>query len=610
MNDRRQLWSLVSFRPWLYGASGLFASVLFYIFPLFPGLIVQRFFNDLTGHAAARLDLWTLMALLVATALGRVVSLSAAAAFETTVIMSVGALLRRNLFDRILERPGARAVPYSAGEAISRFRDDVNAVSRFLTWTFDPIGQMLVAGFALFILIRINPLVTLSVFLPLMVVLTIVNMANKRIQRYRRASQEGIGEVTNFLGEIFGAVLAVKVGGAERRVTDHFERLNEGRRKATVNDLLFTEILTSVSFNAGSLGTGLLLLVAAESMRTGSFTVGDFALFVSYLGWLTQVTGMFGRFLAMYRQTTVSLDRLQVLLQGALPESLVAHHPLYLRGPVPNMPPVAKTEDDRLHSLIVRGLTYHYPDSGRGIDEVDLSLPRGSFTVITGRIGSGKTTLLRTLLGLLPAESGDIEWNGVVVPDPAAHFVPPRSAYTSQVPRLFSETLRDNILLGIPEHEVDLSGAIRAATLEDDVADMTDGLDTMLGARGVRLSGGQVQRAAAARMFVRDPELLVFDDLSSALDVRTEQQLWERLLQRPETTCVVVSHRRPALRRADQIIVLEEGRVAARGTLEELLARSEVMRRLWHSEDAADPGNGEHQFEGDGTTSSVERSRR
>src|SRR5205823_5217131 len=110
----------------------------------------------------------------------------------------------------------------------------------------------------------------------------------------------------------------------------------------------------------------------------------------------------------------------------------------------------------------------------------------------------------------------EIRWNGEVVSDPATFFVPPRAAYTGQVPRLFSETLRDNILLGIPEDRSDIESAVEAAALSRDVADMPQGLETLVGPRGVRLSGGQMQRTAAARMFVRDAELMVFDDLSSA----------------------------------------------------------------------------------------------
>ena len=580
----RYLWRLAMYRPGLWVTSGIFASTMFYLFPLVPGLIVREFFDRLSANAQAGLGVWSLLALLVAVASARVTALALAVYAETTTQLTAAALLRRNLLARILEHPGARAVPASSGEAISRFRDDTQVVVQFLTWTLDPVGQIVVTLIALAVLARIDPLLTLTVFLPLLFVLVIVNLASKRIERYRRASQESIGEVTGLLGEAFGAVQAVKLANAEERVVRHFERVNETRRRTTLNDLLFTEVLRSIGTNAANIGTGIVLLIAAESMRSGSFTVGDFALFVSYLGWLTNVTGAAGYFLAQYRQSGVSLGRLTQLLQGGRSERLVEHAPTYLRGHLPELPQPTRTAAHRLEYLEARDLSYHYPDTGRGIDSIDLRIERGTFTVITGRIGAGKTTLLRTLLGLLPLDSGEIVWNGVRVEDPATFFVPPRSAYTPQNPRLFSETLQDNLLMGLSPENTDLPTALRLAVMERDVAELEAGLDTRIGPRGVKLSGGQLQRSATARMFVRDPELLVFDDLSSALDVNTERTLWERLFAERDQTCLVVSHRRPALRRADQIIVLCEGKVEARGTLDELLATSATMQRLWHGE--------------------------
>jgi ABC-type multidrug transport system fused ATPase/permease subunit len=562
------------------------AWAFYHLVPLSYAVLVKALFDTLSAREHVGYNAWTLVAILASAYATRQAAQVWCYRLFTRYCLALQMFLRRNLLDYVMTAPGSRLLPESPSEAVSRFRDDVGEIIQYAeSWT-EACGLVGSGAAAIVFVFWIDPVIAAIVCWPLLGMMLLLGRVSPAIRARRRRSREAGARVTEFIGETFAAVQAVKVFGEESSVTERFKALGNDRRDRALADVLLAEIIRSLNNGLVNIAVGVVLSAAAWKIRARTLTVGDLAVFMQLLPRISTVLTFVGNVTGQHQRVGVSVQRIEQLLVDATPAALVTPVARGATDPLPPfVPDSPSAARDRLETLEVAGLSFQHPAGSAGIHDVSFSLSRGDFVVITGRIGSGKSTLIRVLLGLLPRTAGRITWNGRPVHDPATFFTPPQSSYMAQVPRLFNETLRDNVLVG--DQSKDLASALEKAALAPDIAALERGVDTMIGTRGVNLSGGQVQRACAARMFAAGSDLMIIDDLSSALDVATEHTLWDHLSSAGDTTtCLVVSHRRPALRRADQILVLEDGRISARGALRELLVSSAEMRRIWHQDEA------------------------
>lgn len=400
---------------------------------------------------------------------------------------------------------------------------------------------------------------TLAAVLPLPIMALLVGMYGKWIHARFMAAQDAFGQMNDGVLETIAGIRVTRAFVRERSIEAKFDEVTEDvlrKNLAVVRiDALFeptVKIMVGASYLIG-LGYGAYLVYRGE------LTIGDLVSFNVYLGMLIWPMFAIGELINVMQRGNASLDRVQTTL-GHKPD---------VRDPEDGVRSAAAGR------IEFRNVTFRYPSSaGDNLRDVSFTLERGQTLGIVGRTGSGKTTLFKQLLREYPPGEGTIAIGGIPIERIDTNLLKSWYGYVPQSQFLFSRTVRSNILFGSADGEpkTKLSEAVRASAFEKDLPFLPGGLETLVGEKGVALSGGQKQRVSIARALIKDPDILMLDDALSAVDARTEAEIIANIREnRAGKTTLIATHRLSAVQHADQIVVLEEGRIVERGTHDELM---------------------------------------
>ena len=505
------------------------------------------------------------VALLAVLEVARMTAIHFGALTWTKVWVHMQTLLRANLLAAQVASGGPEAgQPVgSAGEAITHFRDDAEDVAMFVDGIVDVSAGLAFTMLAGAVLGVTNPAAAAVLVLPLITVGIATKLLDTRIKAYRLADREATAAVTGLVGDVMAAATTVKVNDAGDALLARLERLVEQRRATAVRDRVLDESLQAFSRGAADVGLGAVLLVAAGGLASGQFGVGDLALFAAYLGWLSFLPRMIGRVLARRKQAEIAFDRMRVLVADRDPANTVRARELPIGLPsggraeatvVRPSPGAARAARRRGPQRPVRlgrrcrRRVVHDPARRVRGDHRCRRVGQEHAAAGAARVSPGRPRS-RVRCG------GTVGCSTIGSRSSCRPTRPSCRRCHSSSPTRWRPTWRS------ATSPTSGSGRpCRLAVMDADLADMPDGIDTLIGPRGLRLSGGQRQRLAGARAVVHDPELVVLDDLSSALDVETELRVWQNLAE-AGMTVLAVSHRAVAFERADQVLRLEAGRL-------------------------------------------------
>ena len=477
------------------------------------------------------------------------------------------------------------------GDLVSRGSSDVLAVRMFIGPGFLQISNtFMVYLVTLPVMIGLDPYLTLLALLPFPLILGISRLLTKRLYLRSKAVADRFGKFSAFVQEAVVGAAVIRAHAREEDWQHRFGKESEGIYQAHIRHARLQSIFAPMVVLAGGLGGWIILFVGGQEVMAGRLTVGDFVAFSGYLAILIWPTVGFGWILTVLQRGLAALERIGQILDTEPFKLSEPFAPSKFFAPskssallVPSetaQHSIQKTISPLSGAVVIKNL--HYPEDKPILKGIEMEIQPGSFVGLVGRVGSGKSTLLNCLSRLYPVAPGSLFVDGqdiMAIPEERfRHTV----ALAQQESFLFSSTIRENLCLGKPECDDETAWqTAQLAAFAKEIKSFPDGLDTLVGERGITLSGGQRQRLSLARALLMQPAILLLDDIFSSIDASTEAEILDNIHDLAGTrTIIMVCHRTSALYRAERIFLLEEGEIVTSGHHDELLKMSSLYQNL------------------------------